>query len=96
MDDALARVVVDLGGRPFARVALPLAVTQVEGLEAQLVPHFFLSFAQSAGATLHVDLIAGTDAHHAVEAAFKACARACRIAWSLRSSPDVLSTKALR
>ncbi len=81
MDDALVRAAIDLGGRPFARVELPLQAERVEGLEVAMVPHFFRSFASKAGVTLHVDLLAGSDPHHAIEAGFKALARAASAAW---------------
>lgn len=81
MDEALARVAVDFSGRPLGRVRIPLAVERIEDLDAQMVPHFFASLAQAAGVTLHVDVLEGENAHHCVEAAFKAAARAFAIAW---------------
>jgi imidazoleglycerol-phosphate dehydratase len=97
MDDALARAVVDCGGRAYARVALPLLRDSVEGLDTQLVPHFFRTFAQATGTTLHLDLLAGDDAHHCIEAAFKAYGRACRAAWAERAldAATPFSTKGL-
>jgi imidazoleglycerol phosphate dehydratase HisB len=92
MDDALARAAVDLGGRAYTRTELPLGVEQIEGLAASMIPHFFSSLASNARITLHIDLLAGTDPHHCVEAAFKALARACAGAWSQTRS-SVASTK---
>jgi imidazoleglycerol-phosphate dehydratase len=93
MDDALVRAVVDFSGRPYARIDLPIGRERVEDLDVQLVEHFFRSLAQSIGATLHVDRIAGTDGHHLIEAAFKATARAMRAAWAPRATGAVSSTK---
>ena len=84
MDDALVRVAVDLGGRAYARVALDLACERIEDLTSEMVPHFLASFASHAGIALHVDRLAGSNAHHVVEAAFKALARACAAGWCLR------------
>ena len=84
MDDALVRVAVDLGGRGYARVDLGLTCDRIEDLTAEMVPHFFSSFAAHARIALHVDRVAGTNAHHCVEAAFKALARACADGWRLR------------
>jgi len=82
MDDALVRAAVDLGGRAYVRTDVPLGVEQIEGLATALIPHFFSSFGNNARMTVHVDMLAGTDPHHCVEAAFKALARACATAGS--------------
>jgi imidazoleglycerol-phosphate dehydratase / histidinol-phosphatase len=97
MDDALARAAVDLGGRAFSKVALEVAVEKVEGLESQMVSHFFRSLATKAGITLHVDLLAGSDPHHAFEAAFKAFAWAAKRAWNTAASDEaaIASTKGI-
>jgi imidazoleglycerol phosphate dehydratase HisB len=93
MDETLVRAAIDFSGRPFARIALPIGRERVEDLDTQLVAHFFRSLAQTMRATLHVDLIAGDDGHHIIEAAFKATARACAAAWAPTASTAVLSTK---
>ena len=92
MDDALARAAVDLGGRAYARTDLPLKVEQIEGLAAAMIPHFFSTLAANARITLHIDLLAGSDPHHCIEAAFKAFARACATAWA-KSRSGIMSTK---
>lgn len=81
MDDALARAAVDLGGRPYARADIVVAAERVEGLDTILIPHFFRSLATTGGITLHVDVLAGIDPHHCIEASFKAFALACASAW---------------
>lgn len=93
MDDALVRAAIDLGGRAFARVCLDLKREKLEDLSTEMVPHFFTTVAQNAKVALHVDRLAGDDEHHVVEAAFKAFARACRLAWSADDSVLVSSTK---
>lgn len=78
LDEALARVVVDLSGRPFARIALPLQRPAIGGWSCENVKHFLASFAAAARLTLHVDLLAGDNDHHKIEAVFKALALALR------------------
>jgi len=78
LDEALARAVVDVSGRPFFAGDLGLRRERVGALSCEMVPHFFHSFAQTAGLTLHVDVIRGGNDHHRIEAAFKAVALALR------------------
>jgi imidazoleglycerol-phosphate dehydratase len=95
MDEALARAVVDVSGRPFCRVAVPAElatawVTPQFGLT--LVGEFWKAVASRARLTLHLDLERATDPHHGAEAMFKACALALRQALE-PSREGVLSTK---
>ena len=83
MDDALARAAVDLGGRPFAELAL--------SPEPGLAAHFFGSLAQAGRMAIHVEA-SGRDAHHTAEAAYKAVGRALRTALRVESS-GIPSTK---
>ena len=83
MDDALARAAVDLGGRPFAELAL--------SPEPGLAGHFFGSLAQAGRMAIHVDA-SGRDAHHTAEAAYKAVGRALKTALRVESS-GIPSTK---
>ncbi|MFT4035748.1 MAG: imidazoleglycerol-phosphate dehydratase HisB [Patulibacter sp.] len=81
MDEALARCAIDLSGRPFAAVATPQLVPGITGgFEHELVEEFVRAVAFGARATIHVESLAGTNAHHIIEACFKALARALRIA----------------
>ena len=80
MDETLAVAAVDLGGRPHAVVDLRLRVKQVGDLQAELVHDFFEGFALGARANVHVKVLYGRSSHHHVEAAFKAFARALRVA----------------
>ncbi len=81
MDDALVRVVLDNGGRPFYEGPLP----------DRHYDHFFRSLADAGAMTLHMQVIRGSDRHHIVEAAFKAFGMALRQA--LRTTDRVFSTK---
>ncbi|MEO5704881.1 MAG: imidazoleglycerol-phosphate dehydratase HisB [Candidatus Limnocylindrales bacterium] len=82
MDESLALVVVDVGGRPYAVIDLPFRGERVGGLPLQLVDHALEAFARTAGATLHVRGTGRND-HHLAEAAFKALGRALRDACAL-------------
>jgi imidazoleglycerol-phosphate dehydratase len=75
MDESLASVVLDLGGRPYTVVDLPFRGERVGQLPLQLVEHALEAFARTAGATLHVSG-SGRNDHHLAEAAFKALGRA--------------------
>jgi imidazoleglycerol-phosphate dehydratase len=77
MDESLATVAVDVGGRPYAVIDLPFRGERIGGLPLQLVDHAFESFARTSGATLHVHGTGRND-HHLAEAAFKALGRALR------------------
>jgi imidazoleglycerol-phosphate dehydratase len=76
MDEALAQVALDLSGRAFAAVDLGAAGSASAGIPPSLLAHFLESFADTARLTLHVRMLAGADAHHQAEAAFKGLARA--------------------
>jgi imidazoleglycerol-phosphate dehydratase len=94
MDEALAMVALDLSGRPYFAHDLQLAGVRIGEFDAGLAPHFFRSLATQSGMTLHVRLLAGSDAHHIVEAVFKAFARALAQACELHGQGDeVPSTK---
>ncbi len=82
MDESLASVALDIGGRPYAVIDLPFRGEQVGGLPLQLVEHALEAFARTAGATLHVTG-SGRNDHHLAEAAFKALGRALRVACEL-------------
>src|SRR6187549_340675 len=82
MDETLAVVAVDLGGRPHAVVDLKVRVRMVGDLQSELVHDFFEGFALGARANVHVKVLYGRSSHHHVEAVFKAFARALRVACS--------------
>lgn len=79
MDESLASCALDLSGRPYAVIDLPFRGERMGELSTQLVEHALASFAQSAGATLHISG-RGRNDHHLAEAAFKSLARSLRAA----------------
>lgn len=93
LDEALARAVVDLSGRPYAQVDLGLRREALGGLACENVGHVLRSLAVSSRATLHVDLLRGENDHHRAEAAFKATALALRQAVARSGPSSVPSTK---
>ena len=93
LDEALARAVIDLSGRPFADVNLDLQREKLGELACENIPHVLRSLATAARLTLHVDMLKGENDHHKAEAAFKAVALALRQAVARTSSHDVPSTK---
>ena len=78
LDEALARVVLDLSGRPYLAWRCDFPEAQAGGLNVRLFHEFFQGLVNSAGMTLHVDLLAGDEDHHCLEAIFKAFGRALR------------------
>jgi imidazoleglycerol-phosphate dehydratase len=95
LDESLARAVVDLGGRGFARADLRLVRERIGTLACENVPHVIASMATNARASVHVDVLVGANDHHKAEAAFKALALALRHAVEIDPTrPDgVASTK---
>jgi imidazoleglycerol-phosphate dehydratase len=77
MDEALVRAVIDLSGRPYLVYEPPSPVEAIGGnFSFQLVEEFLRAIAVSAAMNLHVEILAGRDAHHMAEGVFKALARA--------------------
>ncbi len=96
MDEALALVALDLSGRPYFAHDLQLAGVRLGDFDAELTAHFLRSLATQCGMTLHVRLLAGSDAHHIVEAVFKGFARALAQACERHGRDnDVPSTKGI-
>ena len=94
MDEALATVALDLGGRPFFVWKVPLPKAKLGDWDSELAEVFFEAFARSAQANLHVRLLEGSNLHHIVEVCFKTFARALRAAVALDPrSAGVPSTK---
>ena len=94
MDEALAEAAIDISGRPYTDFAADLPDVTIAGYEAELTEEFFRAVATNAKLTLHLWVRSGSNAHHMIEAAFKAFARALREAVSIDpDEPDVPSTK---
>jgi imidazoleglycerol-phosphate dehydratase len=75
MDDALALVALDIGGRGYTEFEASFNDTSIEKMSADLIRHFFVSFASEAKLNIHAKVISGIDDHHKAEALFKALAR---------------------
>lgn len=94
MDDALALCAVDLCGRPYLNFDASFPTERVGGLDTELVREFFYAVSYSAGMNLHLKVMDGTNAHHMIEAMFKAFAKALDGATGMEPRvSDVLSTK---
>ena len=97
MDETLAVVAIDLGGRPATVVDTKVRVRLVGDLQTELVTDFFEGFASAARANVHVKVMHGRSNHHKIEACFKAFARALRVACAkdARMAKMLPSTKGL-
>jgi imidazoleglycerol-phosphate dehydratase len=94
MDEARASCAIDISGRPFTLFEAHLPSGATGGFEHELAEEFFRALANSAKLTLHLRIETGSNAHHMIEAAFKAFARALRAAVALDpSETGVPSTK---
>ncbi|MBS1110599.1 MAG: imidazoleglycerol-phosphate dehydratase-like [Anaeromyxobacteraceae bacterium] len=93
LDEALARAVVDLSGRPYADVQLGLVRERLGTLSTENVPHLVQAIAMASRSCVHLDVLKGVNDHHKAEAAFKALALALRAAVSRSGFDDVPSTK---
>ncbi len=83
MDEALAECAIDISGRPFVAFEGELPAQAIGDFDADLAEEFFRAVANSAKLTVHLQVRAGGNTHHMVEAAFKAFARALRVAVSI-------------
>lgn len=97
MDETLAVAAIDLSGRPYLVLNAPIKARHVGDLQTELLEDFFRGFATSAAANVHLKVAYGRSSHHAVEALFKAFARALRFACSrdARLKSQLPSTKGL-
>ena len=93
LDESLARVVIDLSGRPASVINLNLKREMLGQVATENFTHFFRSLATAMRAALHVDVLRGENDHHRAEAAFKACALALNGAVAQQMSVDIPSTK---
>lgn len=80
LDKALVLAAVDVSGRGELYWDVEIGPDKVGTFDCELAQEFFVGFARQAGLTLHLRKLAGTNAHHIIEATFKACARALRVA----------------
>ncbi len=98
LDEALVLAVVDVSGRPYLHYAIPVSRQRLGAYDTDLTEEFFRAFAMNAGITLHLLLVHGRNAHHIIEAAFKALAlaldRATQVDPRLRDVPSTKGTLA--
>jgi imidazoleglycerol-phosphate dehydratase len=83
MDESLGECAIDISGRPYCDFDADLPATTIAGFDTELAEEFFRAVANSAKLTLHIWVRSGSNAHHMIEAAFKAFARALRVAVSI-------------
>ena len=95
MDEALVEAALDFSGRGFLVFDIDFPAEKIGTFDTELVREFFQAFAMNAGLTLNIRAITGVNAHHLAEAAFKAVARAIRVAVELdpRNIGNIPSTK---
>jgi len=95
MDETLTRVALDISGRPFLVWKAEFSQKRLGEMDTEMFEHFFHSFAQTAGLTLHVETLYGSNNHHIAESAFKGLARALREAVEIdpRKADNIPSTK---
>ena len=95
MDETLARVALDISGRPYFVWNAGFTQEKLGELDTELVEHWFHSISQAVGITLHIELLYGTNNHHICEGIFKGFARAMRSAVELdpRTGGAITSTK---
>jgi imidazoleglycerol-phosphate dehydratase len=96
MDEALGACAIDISGRPYCSFDADLPNTVIAGFETELTEEFFRAVANNAKLTIHLRALDGTNAHHKIEACFKAFARALREAVAVDASETgVPSTKGM-
>lgn len=80
MDETLTRAAIDVSGRPFCVFTVDFTRDKIGEMDTELFREWFMAFAGNAGITLHVENLYGLNNHHIVESAFKATARAAKMA----------------
>lgn len=93
LDESLVRCVIDISGRPYCKSTLKFTREYLGKLSTEMISHFFISFANSARITIHIDMIRGINNHHIAESSFKAFALAIKHA--IKSSTTTNSTKGI-
>ncbi|HEU4959919.1 MAG TPA: imidazoleglycerol-phosphate dehydratase HisB [Sphingomonas sp.] len=95
MDETLTRVAIDISGRPWLVWKTEFTQKKLGEMDTELFEHWFHSFAQAAGLTLHIETLYGKNNHHIIESAFKGLARALRAAVEIdpRKADAIPSTK---
>ena len=97
LDEALIQITLDCSGRPHLSYNLKIQSSKIGSYDTELVREFFIAFVNNSGITLHINQIQGVNAHHIVEATFKAFSRAMRMATEIdnRRSETIPSSKGM-
>ena len=97
LDEALIQITLDCSGRPHLSYNLQIQSSKIGSYDTELVREFFIAFVNNSGITLHINQIQGVNAHHIVEATFKAFSRAMRMATEIdkRRSETIPSSKGM-
>ena len=97
MDETLARVALDISGRPYCEWRAGFSQPKLGEWDTELIEHWFQSVSQTAGITLHIELLYGSNNHHICEAIYKGFARAMRAAVEIdpRKGGAIPSTKGI-
>ena len=93
MDEALILTAVDISGRSCLCYGLEIPTQKIGTFDTELVEEFFLAFTRNCPMSLHIRQMAGKNAHHIVEGAFKSVARSLKAAVALDGTNDIPSTK---
>lgn len=95
MDETLILTAIDISGRSYLKLDLPMRASKIGDFPVELIEEFFLAFVRHAGITLHVVKMAGTNAHHIAEGAFKSFARSLKTAVAIDKefADEIPSTK---
>ena len=97
LDEALIQITLDCSGRPHLSYNLKIQSSKIGSYDTELVREFFIAFVNNSGITLHINQLQGVNAHHIVEASFKAFSRAMRMATEIdkRRSETIPSSKGM-
>ena len=95
MDEALCHLSLDISNRPFLHYETPDLPPKIGTFDTELIPEFLRAFSHNAGLTLHIDIIRGSNAHHCIEAVFKALGRGLYHATRQNASARLPSTKGI-
>lgn len=95
MDESLIMTALDISGRSYLRLELPVRATKIGDFPVELVEEFLVAFVRHSGITLHVVKMAGTNSHHVIEGAFKSLARSLKTAVAIDKdfANEIPSTK---
>ncbi|MBU1078224.1 MAG: imidazoleglycerol-phosphate dehydratase HisB [Spirochaetes bacterium] len=88
MDEALTLCSIDISGRPVFKYDVKTSPPKVGDFDVELIREFFKAFSDNAKIALHINNLAGSNAHHAIESVFKAFSKACQIAVAINKKSE--------